>query len=72
MVVLPPKDPAYFDLAFLICEPAEVYHKQSKDHLSSHQLGDCRPGRHAAGRSALAAAVAPHFAAGGPRGGPRN
>ena len=38
--MLPLKQPAYFDLAFLIREPAEVYHQKSKDNLSSHQLGD--------------------------------
>ena len=30
------------NLAFLIRETAEEYHAKSKDHLSSHQLGDFR------------------------------
>ena len=42
MTALPPTQPAYFDLAFLICEPAEVYHQKAKENLSSHQLGDFR------------------------------
>ena len=42
MTVLASKQPAYFDLAFLICEPAEVYHQKSKDNLSSHALGEFR------------------------------
>ena len=30
------------DLAFIIREPADVYHAKAKEHLSSHQLGDFR------------------------------